>query len=361
MHQGGIEAVRRTGPKGPPLPRNDIPALAMIGLGALLLTSRMIRQGRCLRFRGASIIVTGGSRGLGLEISRVFAREGARLTLLARDREELEQARRELIKLGGYVMIRTCDIRSERQVREAVDFVIRERGRVDVLINNAGVIQVGPFENTDVADFEEALDVYVRAPLFFMKAVTPYMKRQGGGRIVNISSIGGLVAIPHLTAYSTAKFAETGLSDGVRAELAKHNILVTTVEPGLMRTGSAFNALFKGQVRKEFGWFAVAAALPGISTSSEQAALRIVRACRYGDPYLVISPQARFLQILNTLFPRATASGMKLAARLLPSATTAQTGARSGWESRSPVVASLLSGIGTGEVERNREDIARSK
>ncbi len=328
----------------------------MIGLGAVLLTSRVLRQARCMRFRGASVIVTGGSRGLGLEISRIFAREGAKLTLLSRDREELEQARRELIALGGYVMIRTCDIRSERQVREAVDSVIRERGRIDVLINNAGIIQVAPFENTEVADFEEALDVYVRAPLYFMKAVAPYMKRQGGGRMVNISSIGGLVAIPHLNAYCTAKFAETGLSDGVRAELAKNNILVTTVEPGLMRTGSYINAVFKGQHRKEFSWFALSAALPLISSSAEKAASRIVRACRYGDPYLVISPQARLLQLMNALLPGVTAAAMKMAARLLPSpAGKAGTAPRSGWQSKSPVVSSLLSGIGTEEVERNHE------
>lgn len=311
-----------TGSKGPS-PGNDIAALFMIGLGAALLTSRVVRQGRRMRFRGASVIVTGGSRGLGLEISRIFAREGARLTLLSRDREELEQARRELISLGGYVMIRACDIRSERQVREAVDFVIRERGRVDVLINNAGTVRAGPFEHTDIADFEEALDVYVRAPLFFMKAVTPCMKRQGGGRIVNISSIGGFVAVPRLSAYCTAKFAETGLSDSARAELARHNIRVTTAGPGLVRTGPFVDALFKARKRKEFGWFAIAAALPVLSTNAEQAASRIVRACRYGDSYLAISPQARLLQIMNTLLPRTTASVMKLAARLLPSPAAA--------------------------------------
>ncbi len=341
---------------------NDIAAIGMIGLGAVLLTSRVLRQGRCMRFRGASVLVTGGSRGLGLEISRVFAREGAKLTLLARDREELVNARRELISLGGYVMIRACDIRNERQARDAVDFVIRERGRVDVLINNAGVIQVGPFENTEVADFEELLDDYVRAPLYFIKAAAPFMKQQGGGRIVNISSIGGLVAIPHLSAYCTAKFAETGLSDGARAELAKDNILVTTVEPGLLRTGSYVNALFKGQHRREFGWFAISAALPLFSSNAEKAALRIVRACRYGDPYLVISPQARFLQLMNALLPGVTASAMKVAARLLPSPSArAGTAPRTGWESKSGVVSSLLSGIGNEEVERNQEQMNRAK
>ena len=116
-----------------------------------------------------------------------------------------------------------------------------------MLINNAGVIQVGPIEHMTIADFEEAMAVHFRGPLYTMSATIPYMRRQGGGRIVNIASIGGLVAVPHLAPYSASKFALVGLSDALRAELAKNNIQITTVSPGLIRTGSAPNALFKGR------------------------------------------------------------------------------------------------------------------
>lgn len=338
------------------LTRKNIPGLIAVGAGASLLVSSIMRQNRRMAFRGASVIVTGGSRGLGLEMSRIFAREGARLTLLARDQDELERARRELIALGGYVMIRSCDIRDRQQVQQAVDFVIRERGRIDVLINNAGIMHVGPFENTDVRDFEQAIDVYVRAPLYFIKAAVPHMKRQGGGRIVNICSIGGLVAIPHLAAYSTGKFAETGLSDGVRAELAKDNILVTTVQPGLMRTGSYINAVFKGQHKKEFGWFALPAALPVFSANAEKTARRIVEACRYGDSWLIIPPLARVLHLMTALFPGVTAALMKLAASVLPSPSSEEgdTG-KTGWEIRSVVAPSVLTRFGEEAVKRNNE------
>ena len=338
-------------------PRRDLAGIFAIAAGTALLVSAILRENRRLRFRGASVIVTGGSRGLGLEIARVFAREGARLTLLARDRQELESARRELISLGGYVMIRVCDISDRQQVQEAVEFVIRERGRVDVLINNAGIIQVGPFENTSVNDMEENFDVYVRGPLFLIKAVAPYMRRQGGGRIVNISSIAGMVAIPHLAAYSAAKSAETALSDAVRAEFARDNIRVTTVIPGLLRTGSYDNALYTGRQNKEYSWFALSGALPLLALNAEKAAHRIVEACRYGDPVLILSVQARLLRLMNALLPGTAAGLMKLAARMLPGPAAADAGRRTGRQSRMPGDAAALAirGMGKNIVKRNLE------
>ena len=223
-------------------------------------------------------------------------------------------------------MIRVCDIGDREQVQEAVDFVIRERGRVDVLINNAGVIHVGPFENTPARALEKNLDVYVRAPFWLTKAVVPHMRRQGRGRIVNISSVAGVTAIPHLAAYSAAKSAETGLSDAVRAELERDNIRVTTVIPGLLRTGSYENALYTGDRGREFSRFSFSGALPLLSYNAEKAARRIVEACRYGDPVLVLSLQARLLRLANALFPGMTARVMKLAARALPAPETRTNG-----------------------------------
>ncbi len=338
--------------------RRNLPGLIAISAGAVLLLRGLLRQGRRMSFRGASVVVTGGSRGLGLDIARLFAREGARLTLLARDREELERARRELISLGGYVMIRVCDIGNEREVREAVDFVMRERGRIDVLVNNAGTIRVGPFEHTDVHDLDEALNEYVRGPFFLIKAAVPHMRNQGRGRIVNVSSIAGLVAIPHLVPYSAAKQAETGLSDGIRAELAKDNILVTTVLPGLMRTGSYVNALFKGQQSKEFGWFGLSAVLPLTAASAERAAARIVEACRHGDPVLFIAAQTRLLQMTNTMFPGLTAFLMKQAARMLPSAGgAAGSRPKTGWKSATALSSKLI-GAGKNNLTRHHENRA---
>ncbi len=355
MHQGRAEAVMRTSKPEKGSLSNKLPWVMML-MGAVLLVSEVARRSRSMSFRGASIVITGGSRGLGLEMARVFARERARLTLLARDGDELERARRELIGLGGYVQVHACDIRNREEVEDRVRVILKERGRIDVLINNASVIEVGPFENCDLEDFEEELDVHVRGPLYLIKAVVPVMKRQGGGRIVNISSIGGVVAVPHLIPYAAGKFALTGLSDGLRAELSKDGIFVTTVVPGLMRTGSHVNAIFKGRHKKEFGWFSLLLGIPLFSMNAERAARRIVEACRYGKSYLILTAPARVLKTINALLPGLTAGAMKLAARLLPSPADAGDQRKSGWQSFSVLTPSFLTQAADRAIERNNQE-----
>lgn len=149
-------------------------------------------------------------------------------------------------------------------------------------------------------------------------AVMDGMRRRGHGRIVNIASIGGKIAVPHLVPYCGSKFALVGLSEGLQGELARHGIQVTTVCPGLMRTGSPRNALFKGQHRLEYAWFSVSDALPALSVSSRRAAWRIVEGCRRGAATVVISPAAMVAVRLHGLFPGLTAALLRLASRLLP-------------------------------------------
>ena len=321
------------------------------GLGLWLL-----RRKQQPRFDGASVLITGGSRGLGLALARRFAREGARLTLLARDGDELERARKELARTGADVIVYECDVGDPDQVDSAVRFVCEKRGRIDVLVNNAGIIQVGPVENMTLADFQEALDVHTWGPLRLMRAVIPQMKAQGEGRIVNISSIGGLVAVPHLLPYVVSKFALTGLSDGMRSELSKDNIQVTTVCPGLMRTGSHVNAFFKGKHRQEFTWFALSSGTPLSSTSAQRAARQIVEACRRGTARLIITPQARLLHGLNALAPDLTATVFNAIARLLPAPNgDDDRKRRPGWASATSLVPSLLTRLADRAALRNNE------
>jgi NAD(P)-dependent dehydrogenase (short-subunit alcohol dehydrogenase family) len=294
-----------------------MPALLALS-GGFMLISAIMRERRRISFRGASVVITGGSRGLGLEISRVLAAEGARLTLIDRDRNELEKARRELIALGGYVAIQECDMRDAHAAGRLIDLVINQRGRIDVLINNAGVVSTGPFENSADEDFRDELDAHVWSALSLVRAALPVMKMQGGGRIVNISSIAGVVAIPRLIPYSTAKFALIGLSDGLRAELARHCIHVTTVVPGIMRNGQRVNAIYKGRDKEEFGWFASLFEVPFLAVNAERAALRIVNACRYGQPCVTLGIPARLFKIMNAFLPGFTAVVMKLLSRALP-------------------------------------------
>jgi len=331
-----------------------LPMLLVGSAGFLLWSLR--RSARRIDFFGKTVVIAGGSRGLGLELARQLAKEGARLVLLARNPAELERARAELARSGADVLAFPCDVGQRQQVEEAVAAVMQLRSTIDVLINVAGVIQVAPFENLELRDFQESMDVHAWGPFHMIRAVVPHMKKWGAGRIVNISSIGGLVAVPHLLPYTMGKFALTGLSDGFRAELAKDGIYVTTVAPGLMRTGSHMNAIFKGQHRKEFAWFAVSGANPLLSASAPEAASRIIEACRYGKPRLIITWPARLLHALNALFPGATALGTGVAARMLPSPSDEPVSApHSGWESTSAVAPSLLTRLSDRAVAHNNE------
>jgi NAD(P)-dependent dehydrogenase (short-subunit alcohol dehydrogenase family) len=310
--------------------------------GALTL-SRILRARRAIDFEGKSVLIFGGSRGLGLVIARELVEEGARVTLAARDQEELERAKTELIHGAIAPSIVCCDVRNRADVEEAIRQVIAEHGVIDVLINDAGIIEVGPFEHMSVADFEDALSTHFWGPLFSILAALPHMRRSGARRIVNISSIGGKIAVPHLLPYSSSKFALTGLSEGLRAELAREGFAVTTVCPGLMRTGSTYNARFKGKHREEFTWFHIADSLPVISISAQRAARQIIDACRHGDPELVITAAARAAVLFNAVSPAATAKLMAAINRVLPApAETDGDQSRTGWQSVSSVAPSRL-------------------
>ena len=176
-------------------------------------------------------------------------------------------------------------------------------GHIDVLVNNAGVIQVGPIEVMTHEDFELAMQAHFWGPLNTILAVLPSMRQRRQGRIVNISSIGGKVSVPHLVPYSASKFALVGLSKGLRAELMKDGIEVTTVCPGLMRTGSPRNADFKGQHRFEYAWFSISDALPLLTVSAENAARQIVHACKRGQAELVISIPAKDRSVVRCIVP----------------------------------------------------------
>jgi NAD(P)-dependent dehydrogenase (short-subunit alcohol dehydrogenase family) len=291
----------------------------LAGAAATFAASRAARRRHAIGFTGRVVVITGGSRGLGLVLARQFADEGAHLCLLARKQDELERAREQLLNRGaGEVMILACDVRSRASVDEAIRAVLDKWTRIDVLINNAGVIQVGPLEHMKPEDFENAMATHFWGPYHLIDACAPSMRRRGFGRIVNVTSIGGRIAVPHLAPYCASKFALVGLSDAVRAEMARYGVRVTTVAPGLMRTGSPINADVKGQHAAEFTWFAISDSLPGISMSAERAARQIIDACRYGDPELTITMPAKIATVANVLAPAAVASAMMLATRILP-------------------------------------------
>ncbi len=320
------------------------------------LAARSLRAARAIDFRGRSVLITGGSRGLGLLIARQLGPQGARLTLAARDASELERARADLADRGIDVSIAACDLRRREDAERLVHDVVSREGGVDVLINNAGTMQVGPLEHMQVSDFEEAMAVHFWAPLHTMLAAIPAMRRRGGGRIANVSSIGGKIGVPHMVPYCASKFALTGLSDSMRNELAKDSIFVTTVCPGLMRTGSPFNAWFKGRHRDEFTWFAVSDSMPLLTVSGERAAWDVIDACRHGDAELVISWPAKMAVVANAVLPDAVALAMTMANRLLPSPSDgAGAEQHSGWQSLSNWAPSALTRLTDRAAARNNE------
>jgi NAD(P)-dependent dehydrogenase (short-subunit alcohol dehydrogenase family) len=290
-------------------------AAVLAGAAAVAVARRIVgRPGQ----RGGVALVTGGSRGLGLLIARELAARDFRLAICARDGAELADAESDLTARGAEVLAVRCDVADRGQVEQLVRSVVERFGRLDVLVNNAGIIEVAPLAAMTVDDFADAHDVMFWGTLHPTLAALPHMREQRHGRIINITSIGGKISTPHLLPYNCAKFAAVGFSEGLRAELSGTGVTVTTVVPGLMRTGSHLRAYFKGDRRKEFAWFAVAASLPLLSMDAERAARRVVDAGTAGRAELILTPAAKLGVRAHGLFPATTVRALGAVNRLLP-------------------------------------------
>ena len=305
----------------------------MAGVGAAMAFARVARERFAISFDDRVVVITGGSRGLGLVMARLFAAEGARVVLLARDLAELDRARRDIEERGGRVLVIRCDIRRRADVRAAIDRIIDEypddrragqqRWRDSGRAARAHV--GGRLRERERHAFPRTAQSYSRGRTI--------MRHRRFGRIVNIASFAGRVAVPHMAPYCASKFALVGLSDAVRGELDQHGIRVTTVSPGLMRTGSSRQAMFKGQHDLEFALFKTASSIPGITISAERAARKIVEACRYGDPALTLTPHAKAAAIANAVAPTMTARVWMLVSSVLPRGNGADGNVgRKGWE-----------------------------
>jgi NAD(P)-dependent dehydrogenase (short-subunit alcohol dehydrogenase family) len=334
----------------------NILALAGIAAGGAWVVKSLLSRGLDYDFKDKNVLITGGSRGLGLVLAREFAAEGARLVICARDEDELDRAYEDLQSRGAQVIVHRCDVTNRTDVLDMVATIESRVGGVDVLVNNAGVIQMGPLEVMTHADFEKAMSAHFWAPLNTTMAVLPRMRQKKSGRIVNISSIGGKVSVPHLVPYCASKFALTGLSRGMRTELLKDGIAVTTICPGLMRTGSPRNAGFKGKHREEYAWFSISDALPLLSVSAENAARQIVSACRQGRAELVISVPAKLAVLFDTLMPEVTSNLFALANKLLlPASGGIGEREAKGKESESALSPSWLTTLSEQAAVRNNE------
>jgi NAD(P)-dependent dehydrogenase (short-subunit alcohol dehydrogenase family) len=278
----------------------------------------LLHESRRIDFKDRHVLITGGSRGLGLVLAREFASENARVAICGRDETELENARAELAEAGAKVHAFVGDMTNAAQVRQLIPSIEAEGGPIDVVVNNAGLFQVGPYDSMTIDEYERAMRTHFWGPLYVIQTILPTMRARHFGRIVNIASIGGKVSVPHLLPYSASKFALVGLSEGLRAELAKDNVFVTTVCPGLVRTGGPHRAPVNEQQSAEYALFTAGDAGPVRGASAVRAARRIVEACRYAEAEVVIGAPARAAAWFHGLLPGITSEALGILNRLLP-------------------------------------------
>jgi len=265
-------------------------------------------------------VVTGASRGLGFLLARGLGRRGHDLLVCARSAGGLAAARPDLEATGARVVTVPADVAVREPAESLVHRAVERFGRLDVLVANAGVMQVGPAPTMAPEQFADALGVMFWGAVYPTLAALPVMRRQGGGRIITITSIGGKVPAPPLLPYTAAKHAAVGFSEGLRVELGKYGITVTTAVPGLMRTGSPRNAMLTGHPRAEYTWFALGDSLPLLAMDAERAAAKIVSAALRGSPEVILTPAAKLAARLHGFAPGLTLRALALVDRLLPRA-----------------------------------------
>ncbi|MCK8490321.1 MULTISPECIES: SDR family NAD(P)-dependent oxidoreductase [Spirosoma] len=290
----------------------------LAGIGAVVAAKAFLTKKRTIDFHEKTVVITGGSRGLGLELARQFAQEGANVAICARDQDELDRAQEDLRRRGSDVFTYACDVTDKAQVEQFIKAVGQVLGSVDVLVNNAGTIIVSPLEHATEEDFRDTMEANFWSAFNMINAVLPQMRERKAGRIVNITSFGGKIAVPHLAPYSVSKFAFVGYSEGLRSELMKDNILVTTICPGLIRTGSPRNAFFKGQNEKEYTVFKIGDSIPFFTIAADDCAREIIDACRTGEAERVITLPAKVGAAIHGFAPGFITDMMALANEMLP-------------------------------------------
>ena len=304
------------------------------GLGVASAGLRLLEAGPEFTYRDRVVMITGGSRGFGLALAERLVCEGAHVWILARDNADLGRAHEQLRKIpGGNVNSLVTDVTKPGDLARAFSKAHRRHGRIDMLVNNAGAIAAAPFASTTPEDYEAQLRLHVSAVIFATRLILPYFREGGGGRILNISSLGGKMPLPHMSSYATSKFALAGFSASVATELARENVLVTTAYPGLMRTGSPIQAVFKGDAEAEFARFLAGDIAPLLSLPADRAAREVLTAAARGDAEVVVSAAAKAGAFFFAAFPETYMALAARATAFLPNARESsghRTGAQSG-------------------------------
>lgn len=313
--------------------------LGLIGGGAALWAGRAyLRSRRKIDLAGRAVVVTGASTGLGLLTARIAAERGARLVIAARNEADLEAAADDLRRSGAPdVLAVPTDVSKRDEAERLIARAIEHHGRIDVLVNDAGIMVVAPVEDMTVGDFERVMATNYWGAVYTCLAAVPHMRRQKFGRICNVVSIGGKVAVPHMLGYTSSKFALSGFSEGLRAEVAKDNIFVTAIYPGTIRTGAHPHVEIKGDPEAEYTWFSLGDTIPGLAASAHRCAEALWDATLHGDPEVVFGLQAKLAVGFHNLLPGWYAELTPVINAALPRPTGDAGGSRRGSEIRGTV------------------------
>ena len=186
--------------------------------------------------KGKIVVVTGASSGLGEATARLLSAQGATVVLRARRADRLQALAKDLESRAGKALALTTDVRLREQVKALVDSAVQTYGRIDVMINNAGLMPQAPLERLKVDEWDRMIDVNIKGVLYGIAAALPHMQRQKAGHFINVSSVAGHRVGPGFAVYAATKYAVRALSEGLRQEVKPYNIRTTVISPGAVAT-----------------------------------------------------------------------------------------------------------------------------
>lgn len=246
---------------------------------------------------GKWCMITGAASGIGRATAEALQAEGARLVLCDVRKEAVDQLAEDL-RVRGDVLSYAVDVGLLPQMERLRDWLAQQVGVVDVLINCAGILKTGGYEETSFDDWHQVMDVNFWGALHSIKLLVPQMVERGSGGVVNVASASGVVGFSKLTAYSTSKFALVGFSEALRAELTGTGVTVSTICPGLVRTPIARNSSLPPEECRE-----IEDLLERKGVAPEKVAQAVLAAIVKGTPLVHVGTDAKLLSIASRLFP----------------------------------------------------------